>query len=158
MLRPPIVRCLALIAALGLTACAAWQAQHARPAGTAGAEAPPLSEEPGREFKELATGTQLTRVRGEVEETRWNLGSEGKYSCCIDPPCSECLLRHGECHCRADVRTKRHACGECTEGWVEGRGVVKGVSASELLERKKQRVEEKESGGGGEGHQHQHQH
>lgn len=151
MHRSPLVRCLALIAALGLTACAAWQAQHARPAETAGTgEAPPPSEKPSREFRDLATDTQLERVRGEVEETRWNLGSEGKYACCIEPPCSECLLRHGECHCRADVRQKGHACGECTEGWVEGRGVVAGVTALEMLERKKEQVQ-----GKGE-HQHHH--
>jgi hypothetical protein len=159
MHRSTALRCLALTAALGLAACAAFQAQHARPAETAGAGTLAPSEEPGREFKELATSTQLVRVRGEVEETRWNLGSEGKYSCCVEPPCSECLLKHGECNCRAEVRNKRPSCGECTQGWVEGRGVVAGVSALELLERKKQQVREKETGGegqegGGQGHHH----
>lgn len=147
MHRSTLVRCLALLAALSLAACAAWQAQHARQAGMA-APGPVPSETPGQEFKDLATTRQLTRVRGEVEETRWNLGSEGRYSCCVDPPCSECLLRHGACHCREAVRNRCAACGECTGGWVEGRGVVEGVSAPELLERKERELQEK--------HQHHH--
>lgn len=147
MHRSTLVRCLALLAALSLAACAAWQAQHAPHAGMA-ASGPAPSEAPGQEFKDLATTRQLTRVRGEVEETRWNLGSEGRYSCCVDPPCSECLLRHGACHCREAVRNRRAACGECTGGWVEGRGVVEGVSAPELLERKERELQET--------HQHQH--
>lgn len=137
MHRSTALRCLALIAALGLAACAAFQAQHARHAAPMGSEALP-SEEPAPEFKELATATQLARVRGEVEEARWNLGSEGKYACCVEPPCSQCLLNHGECQCRAAVREKGHpCCGECTEGWVEGRGVVEGVSVPELVEKQK---------------------
>ena len=144
MHRSTAVRCLALLASLGLAACAAFQAQHAREA-VMGAESVAPSEEPGQEFKDLSTDRQVTRVRGEVEEARWNLGSEGSYSCCVEPPCSECLLRHGACHCRDNVRRKRSACGECTGGWVEGRGVVEGVSAEEVLERKE-----------GEIHQHHH--
>ncbi len=158
MHRSTAVRCLALLAALGLAACAAYQAQHARHAGMAGSAPGVPAEAPGREFKDLSTARQLARVRGEVEETRWNLGSEGRYTCCVEPPCSECLLRHGACHCREEVRKKRPSCGECTEAWVEGRGVVQGVSALELLERKKQQIREKESGGGQEGHEHQHHH
>ena len=135
MHRSTLVRCLALLAALMLAACAAWEAQHARQAGMAGPGAEAPTEAPTREFKDLATARQLTRVRGEVEETRWNLGSEGRYSCCVEPPCSECLLRHGACHCRDRVRRKEAPCGECTGGWMEGRGVVEGVTAPEVLER-----------------------
>ena len=141
MHRSPL-RCLALIAALGLAACAAYQAQHARRPGAAGSEPGAPAQKPDHEFRELPTDEQLTRVRGEVEDARWNRGSEGKYFCCVEPPCSECLLRRGACHCRQRVREKHPACGECTGAWVEGRGMVEGVSPEEMLERKRQELVE----------------
>ena len=152
MQRFPGLRLLALLVSLGLTACAAYQAQHSRGtgSGSTGAEPAAPSAAPSAEFTELSTAAQLARVRGEVEETKSRLAAEGKYACCVEPACNECLLRHGECHCRDEVREHGPCCGECTESWMEGKGVVEGVSAWELLERKKQQLRDQEKEGEGQ--------
>lgn len=138
-----------LILSLTLAACAAFRAQHG---------AVPQAEDhhhdhhamhpPSPEFTEMSDGEQIARVRGEVEEAKKNLERQGRYACCVRPSCNECLLRFGECRCREAVREAGPCCGECTEAWVEGRGAVEGVSAWELLERKKQQIREREEGGG----------
>ena len=165
MYRSSIARCLVLLGSLGLAACAAYQSQHAHSSGGAGesAYAAP-SEAPGREYTELPTETQLARVRGQVQETKTRLASQGRYACCVEPACNECLLKYGECHCRDAVREEGPCCGECTEAWVEGRGAVEGISAWELLERKKQQLQKQDKSGappwetnGEQKQEHQHQ-
>jgi hypothetical protein len=59
----------------------------------------------------------------------------------VEPPCTQCLLDYGECHCREAVRHEGPCCGECTEAWIDGRGAVEGVTAWELLERRKDVLE-----------------
>lgn len=141
---PPksFVRLFGLALALPLFACAAYQAQHQPakpPAGTQ--EIAPVSVRPEGEFSELRPDLQIARVKGELEEIKTALAQQGAYSCCVDPPCTQCALRPGECHCRDQVRKHGAACGECTHGWVEGRGIVEGVNAKELVERSR-RVED----------------
>lgn len=141
MRRDSLMRLTGLVMSLGLAACAAYQAQQASP-GSGGHDhhhAP--SVQPGREFTELPADEQIARVRGQVTEVKSRLAQEGRYACCVEPACSECLLRYGECHCREAVRHSGPCCGECTEAWIEGRGTVEGVTAWELLERKKQSLE-----------------
>lgn len=137
-----------------LAACAAYQAQHTGGSGVeekgplAPADPHPHHAAPSSEFLEMSDREQLSRVRGEVEETKKNLERQGKYACCVRPACNECLLKYGECHCREAVRDQGPCCGECTEAWVEGRGAVEGIDAWELLERKKQQIREREGDGG----------
>lgn len=141
----PFVRLLGFSLALGLVACAAYQAQHGRAgAGGQGSQEPaaPAVIRPAGTFSELDEAGQVARIRGEVEEVKANLAQQGKYACCVEPPCTECLLKHGECHCREAVRKSGPCCGECTEAWIEGRGTVEGVTAWDVLERKKQILDE----------------
>jgi hypothetical protein len=138
LIRRPLTRLLGLGLALALAACAAYEAQHAPPPTSAAAS-------PGNPDAELAAilpppDSQLTRIRGEVDETREALAEQGKYSCCVRPACTECLLKHGECHCRDHIH-QQGPCGECTQGWIEGRGTVEGMDAKNLLERKLKRVD-----------------
>ena len=135
-------RLLALFLALVLAACAAYQAQHAGPVGGRKDDAP-SSQPASSEFTELPVGAQCARIRGEVEAVKHRLAADGKYDCCIRPACSECLIRYGECHCQKAARRAGPCCGECTEAWLEGRGAVEGVTAWELLERKKKALQEK---------------
>ncbi len=147
----PIARLLSLTLALLLVACAAYQAQHQAVAPKA--EQPsggPAAAPPPGEFNELKTEAQVARVKGEVEEAKNNLSQQGRYACCVDPPCSQCLLKYGECRCRDVIRKGGHACGECNDAWMEGKGIVEGVSAAELLERARKALEEGNRKEGGE--------
>jgi hypothetical protein len=124
----------ALLLALVLTACAAYEAQHSGSAPSGPGNAP-FSQAPSGEFAELPVGAQCARVRGEVDTVKGRLAAEGKYECCVRPACSECLLRYGECHCQHSARHAGPSCGECTEAWLEGRGAVEGLTAKEMLQR-----------------------
>jgi hypothetical protein len=140
------VRFLGLVLALSLAACAAWQAQHA-PSGGHRHAAP--------------SDARITRIQREVEAVKADLARQGRYACCVEPPCTQCLLKYGECRCREAIRKEGPCCGECTEAWIEGRGAVEGVTAWELLERKKKILDEVHEKGGGErppGERHQHHH
>ena len=143
MLRHPVIRLLALSLGLSAAACAAYQAQHqAPPPRAAEPEQATVIVRPSGEFSELAPDLQMARVRGEVEEAKAGLARQGRYSCCVSPTCNECLLKYGQCHCRDAVRKEGPCCGECTEAWLEGKGTVEGVTAWEILERKKKVLEE----------------
>jgi hypothetical protein len=149
------VRLAGLSLALVLTACAAYQAQHGGGAPAAGPEDhdhPAQVQAPSGEFTELPENVQISRIRGEAEAVKASLAQQGRYLCCVEPACTECLLKYGECHCREAVRKEGPCCGECTEAWVEGRGAVEGVNAWELLERKKAVLDEvnRKAAGGGE--------
>jgi len=125
--------------ALTLAACAAYQAQHAASDGSGGghAEAALAVEKPSGQYCEMPVDRQTALLRGEVEHAKAELARQGRYDCCVAPACTECLMHHGECHCRDVVRKEGPCCGECTQAWIEGKGTVEGVNAWDLLERKK---------------------
>ena len=132
MLRRPIDRLLALSFALSLAACAAYQAQHgAAAARTAESGQAAATVRPSGEFSKLSPDQQAARVRGEAEEAKASLARQGRYACCIHPSCNECLHKYGQCHCRDAVRKEGPCCGECTEGWLEGKGTVEGAPCPE---------------------------
>jgi hypothetical protein len=144
MFGSPIVRLFAVCLCLSLAACAAYQAQHAASSGGgASPDAHAAAEPPGREYTDLSDDAQTARVRGEVEETKKNLAAKGMYACCVRPTCNECLLKRGHCRCATVARQGGPCCGECTEAWVEGKGVVEGLNAWDLLERRKKMLDEK---------------
>jgi hypothetical protein len=148
MQRKALAVVLVLLSLAVLTACAAYQAQHAGGSPREAASAPhehPMHP-PSALFTMQSSEEQLAHIHGEVAETKERLAEEGKYACCVRPACNQCLLKYGECRCREAVRKEGPCCGECTEAWVEGRGAVEGVDAWELLERQKQRARD----GGGE--------
>jgi len=132
MQRKTVAVILVLLLLAFLSACAAYQAQHSGAAPTG----------PHEHHK-----MQLAQIHGEVDQTKQRLAEEGKYACCVRPACNQCLLRFGECHCRKAIHEQGVGCGECMEGWVEGRGTVEGVTAAELLERQKRAAGEGEGGG-----------
>ena len=152
MPRHPLIRLCSLFLALLLTACAAYQAQHApppaAPSGSEPSDVLPAAVHPAGEFTALSDGAQVSRIKGEVEEAKANLARKGQYSCCVRPACTECLLKYGHCHCREAVRKEGPCCGECTEAWIEGRGAVEGVTAWDVLEKKKKILEDANRKGG----------
>jgi hypothetical protein len=146
MVERPLTRLLGLGLALALAACAAYEAQHAPPPSSAAAAPGNPDAElaailpPSGAFSELTPDGQIARIRGEVEQTKDVLAEEGKYACCVQPACTECLLKHHQCHCRDHIH-QQGPCGECTQGWIEGRGAVEGIDARDLLARKKQMLD-----------------
>jgi hypothetical protein len=150
---PNLKRALALstvaLVALGpLAGCAAYRYQHApRPAPSRAPLAVEVAvpvQPASAEFQRLRSDDQTAQVRGEVEETRRNLEVQGHYSCCIKPPCNECLVRRGECHCRELVdKDKKSPCGECTQAWIDGRGALDAVTVQDILKHQAAAVEEK---------------
>jgi len=58
---------------------------------------------------------------------------EGKYKCCLENPCSYCLLEDEiktetfngkvlECECLVEIMNGEHPCGECIGEILEGNG------------------------------------
>jgi hypothetical protein len=138
-MRSPVLRFPVLCVALALTACAAYQAQHGGAGGGPGASPSTLwTVAPGHDYTELSDDAQAARLRGEIEETKKNLAAKGMYACCVRPTCNECLLKRGQCRCATVARQGGPCCGECTEDWVEGKGVVEGLNAWDLLARRKE--------------------
>src|SRR5947199_3771004 len=147
MPRKPVRRLLGLAMSLLLTACAAYQAQHAPPPAAPSAsgdpgEALPEAAHPEGNFTALSDGAQISRIKGEVEQTKASLAQKGQYACCVRPACSQCLLKYGHCRCREAVKKDGPCCGECTEAWIEGKGAVEGVTAWDIRGRHRKSLED----------------
>jgi hypothetical protein len=56
----------------------------------------------------------------------------GKYNCCIDEPCDECLKAHGSCDCKNAVKNDKPVCDECYNAWQQGQGTVSGKTAKDI--------------------------
>jgi hypothetical protein len=111
----PLARFSALFLALTLAACAAYQAQHAR--------------RPPRESVERSDDPRITRLQSEADALKTELARQGRYTCCVEPACTQCLLERGECHCRKSLGKEGpcgDCCGECRDGWIDGRMVAGG--------------------------------
>ncbi|MFA5833917.1 MAG: heavy metal-binding domain-containing protein [Bacteroidota bacterium] len=57
---------------------------------------------------------------------------DGKYNCCIEEPCDECIKAHGTCDCKKAVKNDKPVCNECYEGWQKGQGAVSGKDAKDI--------------------------
>jgi len=57
---------------------------------------------------------------------------DGKYNCCIEEPCDECINAHGSCDCKKAVKNNKPVCTECYEGWQKGHGDVPGKEAKDI--------------------------
>ena len=69
----------------------------------------------------------------EIDRYVEELKQAGQYDCCVRPACRQCAITAGECHCQQVVEKDGPCCGECTQGWVEGRGEVPGVDREQVL-------------------------
>ncbi|MEW6060464.1 MAG: heavy metal-binding domain-containing protein [Bacteroidota bacterium] len=56
----------------------------------------------------------------------------GKYNCCIEEPCDECLKAHGSCSCKKAVKDGKPVCDECYKGWQNGEGTVSGKTLNDI--------------------------
>jgi hypothetical protein len=132
---------IAVSAAVLLSSCAAYRAQHARPdapasrsASTAATTASVMPD--SRTMNALASqplAVKQTLLISEVDRYIDELKQAGQYDCCVKPACRQCAITAGECHCREVVEKDGPCCGECTQGWVEGRGQIPGVDREQVL-------------------------
>ncbi|MCK9409165.1 MAG: hypothetical protein M0R68_08510 [Bacteroidetes bacterium] len=57
---------------------------------------------------------------------------DGKYNCCLQEPCDECLKAHRSCDCKKAVKNDKPVCNECYDGWQKGDGDVSGKEAKDI--------------------------
>lgn len=62
------------------------------------------------------------KMQTEVANMKLALVAEEHYSCCLNKPCSYCLLTEGSCDCLEEVMNGEHPCGECMGEILEGKG------------------------------------
>ena len=133
----------ALSAAFLLTTCAAYHAQHGVsmsassgalvPSASEGSEAPAPAPAPAPASTDPLDVRQAA-LNAEVSKYMADLEANGRYECCVKPACRQCALSAGECHCRRVIDANGPCCGECTQAWVDGRGVAEGVDREKVLE------------------------
>lgn len=131
---------LAVFAALLLSSCAAYKAQHAtadptpKPARTesTSSEAAPAPAAHVHAAAEPMSGRQALLI-SELDKFQEELKANGLYDCCVKPACRQCAITAGECHCRRVIDANGPCCGECTQSWVEGRGNTEGVDREQVL-------------------------
>lgn len=70
----------------------------------------------------------------ELDLYKKELAAQGKYDCCVDPGCNECVINSGECKCRKAVEKSGPCCGECTAAWIAGRGDIPGIDREKVLQ------------------------
>lgn len=127
-----------------LSTCTAYRAQHASADG--GGSAASAASEPAHQHVSSAANTTVAAaiesqpldakqaiLLSELDKYINELKADGKYDCCVRPACKQCAINAGECHCRQVINADGPCCGECTQAWVEGRGVTEGVDREAVL-------------------------
>jgi hypothetical protein len=138
---------LAVSAALLLSTCAAYHAQHAaadtnttrsekkaRTDMAAHTEEAPMNPAVAAAFDSQPLSAKQNLLISELDKFQAELKANGLYDCCVKPACRQCALTAGECHCRKVIDASGPCCGECTQSWVEGRGNTAGVDREKVLE------------------------
>lgn len=82
----------------------------------------PVTPTAEKTFAEKNIDEQKAEVISEITVMKTKLKDEGKYACCLDESCNECLLDEGECDCAKRVAGGEHPCGECIGEILEGHG------------------------------------
>ena len=133
----------ALSSAFLLTTCAAYHAQHgtmkSSAVASASEDAPEARTTPDPVPAPASASTDPLDIRqaalnAEVAKYMTDLEANGRYECCVKPACKQCALSAGECHCRRVIDANGPCCGECTQAWVDGRGVAEGIDREKVLE------------------------
>ncbi|MBI4419030.1 MAG: hypothetical protein HY563_09640 [Ignavibacteriales bacterium] len=109
----------ALLALLAMASCGKERRSHT---GAAAADS----------LRSDSVKTRVTLSVAERERLREWLMREGRYDCCTKPGCTECITSRDSCGCSLAIKQKDPICGECLDGYKEGRGKFKLVSIVEL--------------------------
>jgi hypothetical protein len=71
-------------------------------------------------------------LQQELAQLVKDLGSAGRYDCCIEEPCRLCATRAGGCRCGEGLRRGEPVCEECALMWRRGKGAEPGVDAASV--------------------------
>jgi hypothetical protein len=80
----------------------------------------------------LPTAEQVATAKADVEIAKASLAAEGKFKCCIKPPCDWCLLKANGCVCADMIDADQPVCPECGLGWKTGAGSIPDVQPHEV--------------------------
>jgi len=130
---------LAVAAAVLLSTCAAYKAQHAGPDPNTTRpieSVQKVTSDPHvvASFESQPLGMKQAVLISELDKYMDELKANGKYDCCVKPACRQCAINAGECHCRQVIDASGPCCGECTQSWIEGKGNTAGVDREKVLE------------------------
>lgn len=70
----------------------------------------------------LSMQGNMEHIGEDVEHMIGKLVAEGEYKCCLEKPCTYCLLDEGMCECLNEVINGEGPCGECIGEILEGEG------------------------------------
>lgn len=96
------------------------------------------SDKPGKCFKcgmslvETKQKKETKKEEAPLIKKKMQAMAAGKYNCCIEEPCDECLKAHGSCSCKKAVKDGKQVCDECYEGWKNGEGTVSGKTFQDI--------------------------
>ncbi len=90
------------------------------------------STKPGKCPKCGMTLVEVKKEKKSLLKQKIDATMAGKYNCCIEEPCNECIKAHGSCDCKKAVKSDKPVCTECYEGWKRGEGDVSGKSFKDI--------------------------
>lgn len=84
------------------------------------------------QHKHESTIRDISQKKPSLLKQKMKAMAAGKYNCCIEEPCDECLKVHGSCSCKKAVKDGKPVCNECYEGWKHGEGTVSGKTLKDI--------------------------
>ncbi len=90
------------------------------------------SDKPGKCPKCGMALVEVKKEKTSLIKQKMKAMMAGKYNCCIEDACDECLKTEGSCDCKNAVKNNKPVCGECYDGWQHGNGAVSGKSAKDI--------------------------
>ena len=90
------------------------------------------SEKPGKCPKCGMALVEVKKEKKSMMKHKMKAMKDGKYDCCLQEPCDECLKAHGSCSCKTAVKNDKPVCNECYDGWQKGQGAVSGKTPKDI--------------------------
>lgn len=101
--------------------------------GCCGGETIAMAETPSHEqHNKESVKKDTAQTKPSLLKLKLKAMAAGKYNCCIEEPCDECLKAHGSCSCKKAVKDGKPVCDECYEGWKNGEGTVSGKALKDI--------------------------
>lgn len=91
-----------------------------------------ISDKPGKCPKCGMALVEVKKEKTSLMKQKMKAMMAGKYNCCIEDACDECIKTEGSCDCKNAVKNNKPVCGECYDGWQHGKGAVSGKSAKDI--------------------------
>lgn len=91
-----------------------------------------ISDKPGTCPKCKMDLVEVKKEKKSLLKQKMEAMAAGRYNCCIDEPCDECLKAHGSCSCKKAVKDGKPVCDECYDGWKDGKGAVSGKTLKDI--------------------------